>query len=155
KKQDFQSICAISYKSGSDSISICFGRKVSKQLCCKIWLDVLCINQEDSNDKFRKLIAISEYAKQNGDIEAAEILTIFYKVKDVELEVLHHFIIVGKKSYFSGKYNLLVPAPEEKHHFDVEYDRSGFAGWKIEYNNKNIGVSAIICKIDIDKKHSD
>ncbi|CAG8514032.1 2463_t:CDS:2 [Gigaspora margarita] len=163
------------------------------------------------------ILSLLEYAKQNGDIEAAEILPIFYNVKECRIRravslgdawylvsdrltddplnyiwgilgmlhpmIRHHFIIgdhktfedgmqqilrlacergdlswlhlVGKKSYSSGKCNLLVPTPGEKQHFDVEYNRAGAAGWKIEYNNNSIGMSAvhgIICKFDIDRK---
>ncbi|CAG8514051.1 2464_t:CDS:2 [Gigaspora margarita] len=56
-----------------------------------------------------------------------------------DLSWLH---LVGKKSYSSEKCNLLVPTPGEKQRFDVEYNRAGTAGWKIEYNNNSIGVSA-------------
>ncbi|CAG8455835.1 3854_t:CDS:2, partial [Gigaspora rosea] len=139
------------------------------------------------------ILSLLGYAKQNGNIEAAKILTIFYKIKEFRIRravslsdawylvsnrltddplnyilgilgmlhpmIKYHFIR-EYKSFEDGMQQILrltfdnLPVP--KNHFDVEYDRSGVSGWKIEYNNDRIGVSVvygIIYKIDIDKKN--
>ncbi|CAG8774361.1 26491_t:CDS:2, partial [Gigaspora margarita] len=119
------------------------------------------------------------------ELKAAEILMIFYKVKECRIRrayldsdrltddplnyildilgmlhpmIRHHFIIVGKKSYSSGKYNLLVPTPEEKKHFDVrvlQIENDGkliFKGTFTLLDGENLSLGAFHSSVLIDNK---
>ncbi|CAG8634272.1 19894_t:CDS:2, partial [Gigaspora rosea] len=121
------------------------------------------------------------YAKQNG---AAKMHTIFYIVKECRIRCavslddkakslkteykilrlacersdLSWLYLVEKKIIFLRKIFLLLPTPWEKQHFDVEYDRSCVAGWKIEYNNNSIGYQqcmVLFAKLAMTKKDID
>ncbi|CAG8463777.1 2438_t:CDS:1 [Cetraspora pellucida] len=62
----FRGICAISYiRADKTQSTFVLAEKVSKKLSCKVfWLDALCINQEDPNDRHSQLVAMSEIYRQ-------------------------------------------------------------------------------------------
>ncbi|CAG8617141.1 368_t:CDS:2, partial [Racocetra persica] len=66
EKPTFQGICAISYiRADKTQSTFVLAEKISKSLYCPVfWLDALCINQEDPNDRHAQLVAMAEVFRQ-------------------------------------------------------------------------------------------